>query len=263
MRNWLLKVISIPLMLTGAVNAADLTLPDAQLEGRLLAAELNAQRPVENLSSTGILEIRDDNGQRQKIPIRMKITATDDSWNSHYETAQTNGQTAESVTILYRDSEPTQYQYFKPSNPLTPQSTILTGEASAISFAGSDFWLCDLGLDFFRWPEQRLIRKEMRHSRSCRVLESVNPFKKGKYSRVLSWIDYETRGLVRAEAYDSQNKLLKEFKVGTISKNKVSGKWQLKELKISNVQTDSHTRLLFDLEIISQSAGGDNGTSSQ
>jgi len=54
-------------------------------------------------------------------------------------------------------------------------------------------------------------------------------------------------GLLRAKAYDHQQKLLKEFHFRSVKK--VNGRWQLKELEIINQQTDSRTRLEFDLEV--------------
>ena len=44
-----------------------------------------------------------------------------------------------------------------------------------IPFAGSDFWIADLGLEFFHWPEQKVLKKEFRRNCSCVVLESTNP----------------------------------------------------------------------------------------
>ena len=252
MNNWLLKTISFFSLVVGTVYGAELGLSNDRIEGRLLAAELNEQRPSENLLTTGMLEVRNDEGQRRKIPIRMEITASEDSWKSRYETAPIQEQTGESVIIIHRDSEPTIYHYVKQGSSKEANPVILTGEAAAISFAGTDFWICDLGLDFFQWPEQRLVRKEMRRGRSCRVLESTNPNKDGKYARVLSWIDYETHGLVRAEAYNSQNKLIKEFALGGIKK--INGKWQLKDLEIINYQNESRTKLLFDLQIKDKSS---------
>ena len=35
----------------------------------------------------------------------------------------------------------------------------------------------------------------------------------GSYARVLSWIDFETSGIILAEAYDQNGKLLKEFSI--------------------------------------------------
>jgi negative regulator of sigma E activity len=113
-------------------------------------------------------------------------------------------------------------------------------------FAGSDFWLADLGLEFFHWPEQHLKKEEMRRSRLCKVLESVNQKSAAGYSRVVSWIDVETQGLLRAEAYDQNQRLLKEFSVGSFKK--VKDRWELQDMEIRNVQTDSRTRLEFDLK---------------
>jgi hypothetical protein len=86
----------------------------------------------------------------------------------------------------------------------------------------------------------------MRRGRSCRVLESINPKRvPGGYSRVVAWIDVETDGLIRAEAFDQDNKLLKEFSVGSFKK--VKGKWELQDMEIRNERTDSRTRLEFNL----------------
>jgi hypothetical protein len=40
----------------------------------------------------------------------------------------------------------------------------LGGDATMIPFAGSDFWVADLGLEFLHWPKQLLLRREMRRS---------------------------------------------------------------------------------------------------
>ena len=114
-------------------------------------------------------------------------------------------------------------------------------------FAGSDFWMADLGLEFFHWPEQKILKHEMRRGRACKVLESTNPSSTTNgYSRVVSWIDNESGGIVQAEAYDFKNKLLKEF--APKSFKKVNGHWELQEMEIRNVQTGSRTRLEVDLE---------------
>ena len=112
--------------------------------------------------------------------------------------------------------------------------------------AGTDFWLIDLGLDFFHWPGQKVLRYEMRRGRSCRVLESTpSPGANLGYGRVLSWIDRESNGLLQAEAYDLNNKLLKEFTVRSIKK--VDGVWQVKDMDIRTLTNGSLTRLEFEL----------------
>ena len=119
-----------------------------------------------------------------------------------------------------------------------------------IPFAGSDFWLADLGLEFFHWPQQKILPKtiNLKRGRAYTLLESTNPNPSTNgYSHVLSWIDQETGGILQAEAYDAQGKLLKEFEPGSFQKD-VNGQRQLQEMDIRNVQTGSRTRLEFDLK---------------
>jgi hypothetical protein len=112
------------------------------------------------------------------------------------------------------------------------------------SFGGSDFWLADLGLEFLHWPGQRLVKTEMRRGRSCRVLESLaSQPARTAYDRVVSWVDIETGGIVRAEAYRSGNQLIKEFSLRSVQKG------QLKEMQLRSPQTDSVSRLEFDLDL--------------
>ena len=46
-----------------------------------------------------------------------------------------------------------------------------------IPFANSDFWLGDLGLEFFHWPEQKILPKptNLVRGRDYTLLESTNP----------------------------------------------------------------------------------------
>ena len=114
-------------------------------------------------------------------------------------------------------------------------------------FADSDFWIADLGLEFFHWPDQKVLRHEDKRTRACAVLESTNPNPApGAYSRVDSWIDNETFGIVHAEAYDANGKLLKVFDPKSFKK--VNGQWELQDMEIRNVQTKSRTSIKFDLK---------------
>ena len=116
-------------------------------------------------------------------------------------------------------------------------------------FAGSDFWIADLGLEFLHWPQQRVLRKQMRKGLSCDVLQSINPEPRPDgYSRVVSWIAInrpEDIVIVHAEAFDKQDKLLKEFDPKKVEK--VNGVWQLEEMEIRNRQTATRTRIDFNL----------------
>jgi hypothetical protein len=214
--------------------------------GETLARELRAQQPAEEIQTTGMLRLRDARGKRSEIPVKFEVRFLGDSWQATYETVATNQHLPEKFVVIHSPQSTNQYAYAraleKAGGAIKP---VPLGPAGLFrSFAGSDFWLADLGLEFLHWPEQRLVKSEMRKGRSCRVLESRGPAPVPEaYCRVLSWIDLETGGLLRAEAYGATNQLLKEFSVRRVKKG------QLKEIQLLNVKSDTLTRLEFDLDL--------------
>lgn len=216
---------------------------EAARQGRELVAEILSQRPAQNFASTGVLKIHDKKNQRTETPVKFEVVAVETNasqWSSVYETTGTNAPAR--LTVFHYSNQPGVYRL-----TIGNRSRSLTNNQSMTPFAGSDFWLADLGLEFFHWPEQKLLKSELRKTRLCRVLESINPQPAtNAYSRVVSWIDDESRGILHAEAYDSQNKLLKEF--DTKKFKKVNGEWQLEQMEIYNVQTRSRTQLEFNFD---------------
>ena len=219
-------------------------------EGLALVRELISQRPSEDMALYGVLKMRDGAGKRSEVPVKYSIKAGEPSWQGIYETQATAQTHAEKLVVVHTLDLPNRYLLAQAEGPANsfPDPFVLTNANAAIPFAGSDFWVVDLGLEFLYWPRQQLVKKEMRKGRACKVVESINPHPvAGAYSRVLSWLDTETGGLIRAEAYDQDNRLLKEFSVRAFKK--VEGRWQLKEMEIRNEKTDTRTRLEFDLEL--------------
>lgn len=213
---------------------------DPKKEGLELAARLRSSAPTENSEFSGTLEITEREGKQTFIPITSRISVTPTNWFALYRTAPTNGAAAETLIITHRPGTSNIYAWTKGASIVAP---IQLTEP----FSGSDFWLLDLGLEFFHWPQQRAIRAEMSRTRPCRVLESVNPAPvAGSYVRVLSWIDNETGGILQAEAYDRQGRLLKKFKLGHFQK--VQDQWQVRDMNIRNDQTRRQTELKFDLK---------------
>lgn len=216
-------------------------LSDAEIKGRELAQKILNLKPTVNAEQTGVLKIRNEDGKTTAVAIDCGIFVTPTNWGSIYKTIGTNGDVTEDNLTIWH-SESNGYDRF-----VTLTNGWHSGRILKITepFANSDFWLCDLGLEFFHWPEQKILKHEFRRTRGCNVLESINPNPTNGYSRVDCWIDEETLGIVHAEAYDSKNKLLKEFDPKEFKK--VNGQWQLQEMEIRNVQTGSRTRMEFDL----------------
>lgn len=219
-------------------------------EARELVADLLAQKPAQNATNTGQLRIRDRDGHVQEIQARFEITCTPTNWLSVYEVLNPAGGAGKvRLLVIHTDNQPNQYQLAESghSGAANPMLRELTPSQTMVPFAGSDFWVADLGLEFLHWPEQRLLRKEMRHSKSCGVLESVNPQPApGGYARVVSWITLESpHGIVHADAYDAHNELIKLF--DPVNLEKVHGDYQLVEVEMRNRKTGSHTWIKFDV----------------
>jgi len=232
----LFAITSILLTTFGATAETTNSLSDGEIQGRALARKIFELQPTENFTNTGILKIKDGTGKKSEIRFEMRIKAELTNWYSIFTTVSTNAsENNEELWVAHPNNN--RYSYGYGGNRA----------AKLDSFANSDFSSWDFGLCFLYWPEQKILKKEFRRSCSCAVLESTNPNPTTNgYSRVDSWIDEESGGIVMAKAYDVNGKLLKEFYPKDVKK--VKGQWQVESMEIDNVQTGSRTRLEFDLK---------------
>lgn len=241
--------VSLFLLSLAAVKAQTNGLSEAEIQGRELARQLCEARPTENVTNSGTIKIRTGGGKLLVASLKVESLVEADGWKNNYTAELTTDKDRfdYSLTVIHAAGVPTTYQADDRNFAGRHQKTLLPNQ-NAVPFAGSDFWLCDLGLEFFHWPQQKLLPKttNLKRGREYTLLESTcpNPPTNG-YSRVLTWIDKESGGILYAEAYDTQGKLLKEFEPKSFKK--VNGQWELQEMEIRNVQTGSRTRLEFDL----------------
>jgi hypothetical protein len=124
---------------------------------------------------------------------------------------------------------------------------VTAAEAEGIPLAGSDFALGDLALEFLHWPEQRRLRDETHLDRSCYALVSRDPAGRS-ITRVESYFDKESGGLLIAKAFDADGREAKEFSLHGSSFKKVNGHWRLENMEIRNRKTHSRTEIKFDIE---------------
>jgi hypothetical protein len=233
-------------------------LSDAEIQGRQLAQKLLEQIPATNSTQTGVLKIRDGKGKTSAIPIKFETIVTTTNWSSIYELSPanivSNTWTPIRLVVLHDSSNSNQY-HLTISFGGIPERRWTKDRSDIVAilpFAG-DFWVADLGLDFFHWPEQKVLKKEFHRECACMVLESTNPNLSSsnavppiRYSRVVSWIDEESLGIVDAYAYDANGKKLKNFYPKNFEK--VDGQYQVQSMVMENFQTGSRTRLEFDLK---------------
>jgi YD repeat-containing protein len=214
--------------------------------GHELVADLLSRPPVQ-ATNTGIIRFRAPDGNETRTRFRSEIYSTPTDWVSIYQTFPSPGApTPAKLTIIHSDRAPNRYLLSHPGGGASAQKPqVLTANQTMRPFAGSDFWIADLGLQFLHWPQQFLVKKEMRRGQMCDKLESINPQPApGAYSRVVSWIDIDSGGILHADAYDAQGRLVKEFDPTQLQK--VNGQRELKEMEMRNHQTGSHSWIDFN-----------------
>ena len=178
---------------TGATAETTNTLSDAEIQGRLLAQQLLQQQPTTNFSQTGVFQIRDGKGNRSEIPLRFQTLVTATIWSTVYETTSESNHF--SLVVIHDGGKPNQYELFFGAPVKTDLPQFLSGNKTMVPFASSDFWIADLGLEFFHWPAQKILKKEFRRECSCARSWKARIRIPGTnaYSRVVSWIDERRR----------------------------------------------------------------------
>lgn len=137
---------------------------------------------------------------------------------------------------------------FKFSNPdetfrlqLQEQGSVLTQQtangAQTISGAkltqpvrGTDISYEDLALRFIYWDNARLEGEQRIGVFPCWIVLVRPSSRNTEYGSVRIWVPKGKSGLVQAEGFDSQSRLLKRFKV--VSGQEIGGKWILKQMRI-------------------------------
>ena len=211
-----------------AVRAEEpLTPAEAVRVGQSLAEELRSLRPGASSTNTGVLRMRDAKGRRREVPVTVLTVVGSNDWQVSYQASLSNG-ASETLTARYGSGAP----------------KVIAPGGTAISFANSDFWVCDLGLEFLHWPTQRYVKDELSNGRPCHVLESVNPSTNG-YAKVWSYIDQEFKGLLSAKGFDSRGFVIKDFSTGNFVR--VKDHWFLKDIRIRDERSDTRTELLYTI----------------
>jgi len=220
---------------------------DPVAAGQELVARLLAMKPAESVTNEAALRVRANRTSEFEVPLRIEVQVTDTNWVTRYRTLPATNSPATTVfTVTRQVSRPNYYEIRRDVGDATESKPVARADAMT-AFAGSDFWLADLGMEFLQWPTQRLLKKEICRSQSCDKLESVAPAgQTNGYVRVVSWFDIDTGGPVLVEAYDAKGKMMKEFKPNDFTK--VNGQWQVEELEMSNLRTGSHSFIHFHLE---------------
>ncbi len=204
--------------------------------GAALAQQLRGMRLVNHEEIKGNLRIRRPKGKRENVPVIFRAKADGAAQVEVFETAKGT------LQIRKSPGKPSEYLFTAPDAKAGKK---MVGDDLNQIFAGSDFTLGDLGLEFLQWPNQQVIGRASRLRETCNVLLSA-PLKAspGGYTHVKCWVEIHNRALLCVEAYRGQQRV-KLFQAKSFKK--LEGEWQLRELELRNDVTDARTQIQFDL----------------
>ena len=224
--------------------------PTGPEAGRKLAEQLRSIRPEESTNGHAVLKIFGRGRKIPPIPLASQITVGEKSWMLTYVTSPAGTNLAEKFSVIFSTNGPNKYFYARADEPGKPPGDAkqISNAEADIPVGGSDFWLSDLGLEFLHWPDQVRLKGEMRDTRPCYVLVSINPHPApGGYSRVKTWIEKESGQPLIADAYGAEktNTVMKSFSLGSVDSDK-DGRYHVKDMKISHGK--SWTRMEIEEE---------------
>jgi outer membrane lipoprotein-sorting protein len=152
-----------------------------------------ANRPTKDFSLKARLFV----GSEDAIPVEILTKNTAEETRTIYRAGQT-----EALIVQPLRGEPRFYLRGVGE---------LTGAQRTERLLGSQFTYYDLGLPFLRWPGAKLLDEDRVRARDCFAIESTAEGE--PYARVKMWIDKEYYALLRAEAFDAKENLVRRFAV--------------------------------------------------
>ena len=220
-----------------------LALPLFPETGQQLAQQMRQTQLFRSETIRGSLQTKSRRGDRISQTILFRPNVNGNPNHSEFIVSSLDGNTYHlSILRTFRQAP----RYFLSNGDSQLGKPLLPQERMS-SFAGSEFWPADLGLEFFYWPHQKIlsnVRIKMRKGVACRVLESRKQTAVDfGYCLVRSWISREHFGLVYAEAYNAAGKRIKTFEVSGVQK--INGQWKVSELRIRDEIAKSTTKLIF------------------
>ncbi|MGD0649527.1 MAG: outer membrane lipoprotein-sorting protein [Verrucomicrobiia bacterium] len=187
--KWLAFAV-LALMLPIAVPA---DAGETNLTAEAILARVWANRPLKDFSLKARLFVT-----REKIvPVEILVKNTPEEVRTIYRAGKT-----QLLVIQPGHGEPRYY---------LQGAGELRGKRRTEDFLGSHFSDYDLGMPFLRWPNPKLQGEQRVPGRDCYIIETKAAGE--PYARVRLWIDKEYFALLRAEAFDENENLVRRFAI--------------------------------------------------
>lgn len=210
---------------------------------RQLLEGVRAQLPHDPVTITGELTVRKRKGTvTATLGFEMFLNLGIDPATARYTIRDAFGTELEQLTVTRQTGQEPRFEY-------TVGSQLSASNLPSLfkPIQNTDIGWMDLTLSFLWWPEGALIRTEERRSRPCFVVKLLCPASYGRrevdgqYSKVLLWIDEKLYIVLQAEAYDSDEKLVRRLWVKSFKK--INDRWMIKDMEVESFPSTHRTRL--------------------
>ena len=203
-------IVALATLLPGMAFADSAT---TNQDARVILDRVLANRPQKDFT----LKARLFAGTQEPVPVEILVKNTAGETRTIYR-----GSNTEALIVQPLHGEPKFY---------LRGGGELTGAKRTQPLLGSRFTYYDLGLAFLHWPNAKYIEEGRVRGRDCFAIESKANGE--PYTRVKLWIDKEYYALLRAEAFDTNDNLVRRFAVTSFKK--IGDVWIPRGLEASRV----------------------------
>jgi hypothetical protein len=109
---------------------------------------------------------------------------------------------------------------------------LVTGKDRLAKILDSDIAYEDLGLDFFRWSTVKPVGMDSILTLPAWCYESTPPIV-SNYAKILFWVSSEYLAVLRADAYNANNEIIKRVEVNGVMK--IEDAYTIKEMMVSTM----------------------------
>ena len=133
--------------------------------------------------------------------------------------------------------------------------TVVTGQEKTSPVAGTDLAFEDLGIDFLRWPDAKLVGTDNIMMLDCWTYEA-NPPVESNYAKVRYWISKTYLTMIRADGLNAKGQAIKRFTFNSVIEAEdtvVIG--EMKVAKLTPGTDVSASRTFVQIETVEKGSG--------
>jgi hypothetical protein len=227
----------LPVLATGNLDGTQVA------DAKSVLKVVRAQFPSDPITISGAITVR----RRRGVVVKELGYTIDAVW-----TEQGGKQTCVFSDAFGRESDTVQVSFNKGEEPrIQRDGEVLVDENGKVK--GTELECKDLAMPFLWWDDCELVGKDKTRGRECYVIDIDAPKGEG-VARLRVWIDETIFIVLKAESYNSDDKLVKQVLVKSFKK--IDDQWMIKDLEIRGESSAVKTVVTVEAMKTKQKNGG-------